>query len=187
MSSTERPARTHRKCGDCQLCCKLVPVASLGKQAGHRCKYQRVGLGCTVYKDLPRVAPECRLWSCQWLVDPDPEAAKMHRPDRVHYVIDLLPDFINAIPEGGEAIQYSVMQVWVDPAFPQAADAPELLAWVEHIAETRGQATLIRFGAGDGYTLWAPCLTSDGQWHRKGGTFRKDVGLYSLLRPEHQI
>jgi hypothetical protein len=30
-----------RQCGDCQLCCKLLPVRTLGKAAGQRCKHQR--------------------------------------------------------------------------------------------------------------------------------------------------
>ena len=32
--------------------------------------------GCAVYVQLENVSPECRLWSCMWLVDPDPEAAE---------------------------------------------------------------------------------------------------------------
>ena len=46
-------ADTARKCGDCQLCCKLVPVADnlvgLHKPANTRCPYQRHHKGCTIY------------------------------------------------------------------------------------------------------------------------------------------
>ena len=41
---------THRRCGDCQLCCKLLPVRELSKGASERCRHQRVGKGCTVYR-----------------------------------------------------------------------------------------------------------------------------------------
>lgn len=60
-----------RQCGDCQLCCKLLPVQSLGKEAGQRCKHQRHSKGCAVYAQLERVSPECRLWNCRWLVEND--------------------------------------------------------------------------------------------------------------------
>jgi len=80
-----------RQCGDCQLCCKLLPVKSLAKLAGQRCSHQKHHKGCAVYKQLGRVSPECRLWNCRWLVADD--TAELSRPDRSHYVLDLMPDF----------------------------------------------------------------------------------------------
>lgn len=160
-----------RTCGGCTLCCKLLPVGSLGKGANTRCQHQHVGKGCAVYAQLENVSPECRLWSCMWLVDPDPEAAKLHRPDRCHYVIDILPDIARATPDdGGEPWEFLQMQVWVDPAYPEAADDPTLRAWIEHIAATRNMPALIRFGSRAGYTLAPPSMTG-GEWKKIGGTF----------------
>ena len=45
-----------RQCGDCQLCCKLLPVKSLAKLAGDRCSHQKHHKGCDVYKQLGRVS-----------------------------------------------------------------------------------------------------------------------------------
>lgn len=39
----------NRVCGDCQLCCLLMPVEEMGKKASVRCKYQRAGKGCSIY------------------------------------------------------------------------------------------------------------------------------------------
>jgi hypothetical protein len=139
----------------------------LGKPANHRCKHQ-TRRGCAIYERLPELVPDCRLWSCQWLVDPD--AGELHRPDRVHYVIDIMPDFIGVSedPTGNKAETIQVMQVWVDPAHPDAwRSDPALRRFMEHIAQTRGQATLIRIGQERGIAVFPPCLMNDRQWHEK--------------------
>jgi hypothetical protein len=172
---------TGRRCGDCQLCCKLLPVREIGKRHGERCQYQRVGKGCAVHARLASVAPSCALWSCAWLVDG--EAGALARPDRSHFVVDIVPDFVHATPTGGERIDIPVMQVWVDPAFPQVVDDPALLAWVEHVAKTRGMATIVRFSARRAYTLFAPCLSDDGHWHRIDGEVKgeDEAGLRHMI------
>jgi hypothetical protein len=35
-----------RQCGDCQLCCKLLPVPPLQKAAGVACRFQKFHKGC---------------------------------------------------------------------------------------------------------------------------------------------
>ena len=74
-----------RQCGDCQLCCKLLPVPPLEKKAGQRCQHQKFGKGCTVYHSRAGMPMECSIWNCRWLVNDD--ADELSRPDRVHYVI----------------------------------------------------------------------------------------------------
>ena len=114
-----------RQCGDCQLCCKLLPVKSLAKLAGQRCSHQRHHKGCAVYKQLGRVSPECKLWNCRWLVEDDTEG--LSRPDRSHYVIDLMPDFVTLRDDAtGQANHVQVVQIWVDPKHPDAHRDPAL-------------------------------------------------------------
>src|SRR5580698_1258587 len=85
----EDGAVTNRTCGDCTLCCKLVPVregviingknvAGLNKGANEKCPYQTHKC-CTVYDRRP-VA--CRMWNCRWLVADD--TTDLSRPDRSH-------------------------------------------------------------------------------------------------------
>ena len=69
-----------RKCGDCQLCCKLLPTKEIGKVANTRCEHQRTGKGCTIYARRPF---SCSSWSCRWLLEDD--TADLSRPDRAHY------------------------------------------------------------------------------------------------------
>lgn len=155
-----------RICGDCTLCCRLVPVETLGKAANTKCRHQS-RRGCSIYEHLADLVPDCRLWSCQWLVDP--EATELRRPDRVHYVIDIMPDFIGMQDaEQGTVKSMPVLQVWVDPDHPDAWERDAALRrYIEHVGATRGQATLVRLGSKRGIAIFPPPLTDDGGWHRR--------------------
>ena len=37
-----------RRCGDCQLCCTIVPVPEIGKPGLVRCRYQKFAKGCVL-------------------------------------------------------------------------------------------------------------------------------------------
>jgi hypothetical protein len=75
----------------------LLPVKELGKGAGERCRHQR-GLGCKVYHQLKTVSPSCAMWTCRWLVEDD--TSDLSRPDRSHYVIDVMPDYVRWVDDG---------------------------------------------------------------------------------------
>ena len=150
-----------RFCGDCQLCCKLMPVADivLQKAAGVRCDHQRHHKGCAVYgsKDMP---PSCRLWNCAWLVQED--TVDLRRPDRSHYVIDVMPDYITLVDnETGEQTNQPVVQIWIDPNHPDAHRDPALRAWLD----ARGTPALVRFDSKRAFSLFPPSVATDGQWH----------------------
>lgn len=150
-----------RACGDCQLCCKLLPVRSLGKGAGERCKHQRHHKGCAIYTKLHQIAPECRLWNCRWLLNDD--AGELARPDRSHYVIDVMPEYVTVEePDGGPTHKFRVVQVWVDPKHPDAHRDPALRDWLER---RQGWAMLVRYSGHDGFVVFPPNLAADGQWH----------------------
>lgn len=157
---------TERKCGDCSLCCKLVPVRELEKGAGERCKYQR-HTGCTVYNTV-KMPISCGLWSCRWLVNDD--TADLSRPDRSHYVIDIMPDFVMAVEEEtGAERRIDVVQVWVDPRYPDAHRDPALRAYLERRGQFEGLAAIIRYSANDGFVLFSPAISGDRQWHEQTG------------------
>jgi hypothetical protein len=159
-----------RQCGDCQLCCKLLPVKSLGKGANQRCKHQRHHKGCAVYARLGRVSPECRIWNCRWLVEDD--TADLSRPDRSHYVIDLTPDFITLRNEAtGEAQHVEVVQIWVDPKFPDAHRDPALRAYLERRAKTN-VIGLVRWDNTAALAIFPPALSANRQWNEVASDFR---------------
>ena len=148
-----------RQCGECTLCCKLVPVNELHKNAGERCKHQR-HTGCAIYAKRPM---SCAIWTCRWLSDDD--TADLRRPDRSHYVIDLVPDFIQITDnETGKVQDVPVIQVWMDPRYPDAHEDPELRAYLERRAR-EGYVALVRTGAHEAFTIFAPPMVSDHEWH----------------------
>jgi hypothetical protein len=151
-----------RQCGDCQLCCKLLPVPPLRKVAGAACRFQKFHKGCTVYRK-PQMPPECAIWNCRWLVNDD--TADLPRPDRVHYVIDVMPDFITINhDETGEKQNIQVAQVWIDPKHPDAHRDPALRRWMFRRAQD-GIATIVRYNAKDAVVIFAPPFDAEGQWH----------------------
>jgi len=163
---------TPRQCGDCQLCCRLLPVRPLDKGANETCKFQKFHKGCTVHHTRA-MPPECGLWNCRWLINDD--AADLSRPDRAHLVIDLMPDFIRAVPnDGGPAQNVEVVQIWIDPKYPDAHRDPALRAWIFRRAQD-GIAALIRFDARRALTLIAPPLHADGAWVEIEGQSREQT------------
>lgn len=78
-------AETGRSCGECSMCCKLLPInkPEFSKPANVWCKHCRPGAGgCTIYNnDRPLV---CRNFACQWLVDPG--LSEAWHPLRSHIV-----------------------------------------------------------------------------------------------------
>jgi len=182
VASEGRPGR---QCGECQLCCKLLPMKAdqagatrtalsmvdagvmsfdeitaagpeIAKPASVRCQHQRASCGCAIYKNRPLT---CMMWNCRWLVG---EAGDTRRPDRAHYVIDIIPDVITAETDPPTIVP--VIQVWLDPRFPDAHRDPALRAYLHRQAEERGEVALIRYNAHDAFVLIAPPLTGTGEW-----------------------
>jgi hypothetical protein len=185
-----------RRCGDCQLCCKLLPlkardsdatvramvdagvaapgqfagmVPDFDKPANTRCQHQQHGKGCRIY---PRRPLACQLWSCRWLNGAD--TSDQQRPDHSHVVIDVVPDFVTLRDnQTGAFHRTKVIQIWVDPAYPDAHRAPAIRAYVARQAE-RGPLALVRNGSFDAFLLVPPSVASDGEWHEVHGIVEPD-------------
>lgn len=160
-----------RQCGDCQLCCKLLAVRSIGKRGGEKCKHQKFHKGCTIY-NKPEMPQECVVWNCRWLVNDDMD--DQSRPDRSHIVVDIMPDFITAVDnETGAQQQLPVIQVWVDPNYPDAHRDPAFRAYLDRVCGREGMLVLIRYNESDAFTIWPPSVAPDGQWHEMNGENEK--------------
>jgi hypothetical protein len=176
-----------RQCGSCTLCCKLLPMASRPgtvnravtamvdaglatyaeyagarrewtKPAGARCQHQR-RTGCAIYAERPA---SCRMWSCRWLSSDD--TAALSRPDRAHYVIDAVPDYVTAVSQDGEKVDVPVVVIWLDPDFPDAHRDPALRTYLKRRGN-EGMVALIRLDERRGFVVFPPALSSDGEWH----------------------
>ncbi len=153
---------TGRVCGGCQLCCRLLPVHldDQYKPAGTRCRHLRYGKGCGIHATRPI---SCRTWSCRWLADPD--TTGMPRPDRCHYVIDMMADEMVLQPPGdAPPTKVPAIVVWLDPGFPDAHRAPDLRAFLLRMAERHGGPALVRMNGRDMLAIIPQPLTPDGTW-----------------------
>jgi hypothetical protein len=107
----------------------------------------------------------CQLWSCRWLVEET--TGELPRPDRSHYVIDLIPDFITMKPHDGSPVTHiEVVQVWVDPAHRLAHRAPSFRRW---LAE-KNKPAIVRYSSREGFVLFPPSMTDGRGWveHESG-------------------
>jgi len=147
-----------RQCGECTLCCKLIPVPELSKLAGVRCQHQS-RKGCAIY---PRRPLSCAMWSCRWLLGDD--TADQSRPDRSRCVIDMMPDFVTIEDkETGERKNVEAVQIWCDPKTPNAWRDEHLLDYIERRA-AEGKLALIRFGSKEAITVFAPAMSHGQGW-----------------------
>jgi hypothetical protein len=151
-----------RICGDCTLCCSLLPVVALDKKAGERCINQR-GRGCKVHQKQG-FPIECGLWNCRWLVDET--TSKLLRPDISHYVIDISPDFVTAQDKGRE-VKVPVIQVWIDPRYPEAHRDPNLREWLrQHEPQC---LMLVRSNAEEAKVMIPSHMSDTGKGEEVGG------------------
>ena len=145
-----------RKCGNCQLCCFLLPVAEpnvLQKPALQKCKHQRFRKGCSIYEERPF---SCRDWSCAWLQGTLPES--MRRPDKVGYVVDPIPDTVTYTPENSldTPVVVPVHQVWLDPRTVTTGSLKltgGFGLWLDDVFR-QGKGILFREGSRKGYVLF---------------------------------
>lgn len=66
MPESTQP-ETHKECGACSLCCKLLGIEELSKPQGTWCPHCAKPSGCTIYDRRPQ---ECRDFACGWLENP---------------------------------------------------------------------------------------------------------------------
>jgi hypothetical protein len=170
----------HRRCGDCQLCCRLLPTEEIAKPALKRCQHQKHGVGCAIYSRRP---VSCQLWSCRWLVDET--TAGLPRPDRSHYVIDIMGDYIKATsPDGTDVIEMPCVQVWVDPDYPDVHRAPSFRRWLDG----QKMAAVIRYGTSEGFVLIPPSINANGEWvERHDSQVAPDVGLWQKVKDVQRV
>lgn len=114
------PPMTSRTCGDCDLCCTLVAVASLSKPAYTGCRHAAAGGGCTIYGNHPT---DCQAFRCGWL--DMPELGDEWRPSQSGFIIRVEMNAkllcIDVAPDRPEA--------WRDPRFYRAIKEWSRMAW----------------------------------------------------------
>ena len=74
----------------------------------------------------------------------------------------------------GDAVvqKVPVVQIWVDPDYPDAHRDPALRAWLDSLG---GWAGLVRYSGHDGFVIFPPNMCADGQWHEKASNHPAEV------------
>lgn len=168
-----------RTCGSCTLCCTLVPVKELNKEAGMKCASSR-STGCKIYPSRPR---SCRVWSCRWLLGD----ADLPRPDRAGYVVDPVADYmmVKDGDNGGEK-RFPTIQVWVDPRRPDSHRDPKLRAYL-HAAALEGVAAILRYDGLRSIALFAPPLTGAGWREVEAGVIEREPSELDKLAERRDL
>ncbi|MGE3244901.1 MAG: YkgJ family cysteine cluster protein [Beijerinckiaceae bacterium] len=76
-----------KECGACNMCCKVLVIEELEKDAGPLCKHCINGKGCKIYKKRPDI---CREYECDWQLDRS--LGPRLRPDRTGTILQEDPD-----------------------------------------------------------------------------------------------
>jgi hypothetical protein len=58
-------------------------------------------------------------------------------------------------------------RIWVDPAFPDAHRDLALRRYLGGRAKREHMAALVRFSMTESMAIFAPCLSTDGEWHEQ--------------------
>ena len=73
------------ECGNCTLCCELLPIQALNKPHSEKCKYCETN--CTIYEDRP---DDCKNFNCLW-VETD-QSDESLRPNNTHVIFEKIPN-----------------------------------------------------------------------------------------------
>jgi len=147
-----------RSCGDCGLCCRVLPIGEIGKKFGQSCEYHKFKKGCTLH-GTPSKPASCSKWSCWWLLDP---RFDLPRPDRAGYVVDMIPDFVVFGEDVFTGKRVNALQIWADPKRPEAWRGA--MDWIKRVIGETEAVAVIRFSERDAITLVPPRLTDTGEW-----------------------
>lgn len=102
------------------------------------------------------------MWSCAWVLDENLPA--FLEPKKCHFVIDCLPDEC-AMLENGKQVMKQVVQMWVDPGYPNAWQEPAARWAMEFYGLNFQLPTLVRFGNEKGIFVMPSILSPDNKWH----------------------
>lgn len=164
-----------RTCGDCQACCKIMPISEIGKPSNTRCSKQKFGVGCKVYGTQAQ-PPSCKRWSCWWLLSPE---FNLPRPDRAGYIVDPMQDFVVIGEDVHAGKRVPALQIWADPNRPDAWRGA--IEWIKKALAFKGEAvSVIRFNEREAVVLVPPSLSDTGEWKEVDSRIMKPVTAEAL-------
>ena len=80
-----------KDCGECTLCCLVLPIHEVNSKPSELCSHCDLKIGCTIYDTRPT---SCINFNCSWLVDDD-MIDPLLRPDKSHAIFERVTDEIH--------------------------------------------------------------------------------------------
>lgn len=109
---------------------------------------------------------------------------KFSRPDRSHYVLDMMPDTVEFTDDTtGKSERLVVIQIWVDPNFRDAHRDPVLREFLANIYDRKEILGLVRYSEREAITLLPPAFTGTGKWVEFNSSY---AGPTPILAEEKQ-
>jgi uncharacterized protein len=118
------PAASEKSCGSCTECCRLMHVPELDKPAWVDCPNCALGVGCKIYSERPQ---SCRDFACLWLQVP--EMGPDLKPNQCHVMLYRSDEW--------------TMVANVDPGWPQAWRAPNVISALHRLASSLGDGWIV--------------------------------------------
>ena len=104
---------TFNSCGDCTLCCKLLPIEDKDLSKDHSVLCNHCDKGCTIYEDRPE---SCVNFNCNFIED--------------NLDISLRPDNTNII---FEKIRTKIYMGLIDPSFADSWKSDTVDSYIEEL------------------------------------------------------
>jgi len=76
-----------KECGECTMCCELLPIPELQKPESILCGFCKINKGCSVYKNRPN---SCKEFNCVYIQDEDVDLEL--RPDNSKVMFEKVTD-----------------------------------------------------------------------------------------------
>lgn len=78
-----------KECGDCTLCCLLLPIKDANSKPNELCSHCDLKKGCKIYEKRPQA---CKDFNCSWLLD-DNMSGDL-RPDKCNVIFEKITNNI---------------------------------------------------------------------------------------------
>ena len=89
--------------------------------------------------------------------------APISRPDKSHYVVDMMPDHVAVTTDEGKVEHVTAAQIWCDPNYPNAHRDPALYKFLLSLP-IEGFA-IVRWSQSKGIMLIPPHSSPTGKWY----------------------
>jgi len=183
-----------RQCGDCTLCCRLLPMAAETRPEFRETVAAMIAVGMLTKAEAAAAVPDftkaaghvCPHQRERNVLSPEPAGCAIYRRrplgcrlwncrwllnddcedlDRPDQSHYVIDVAPDFVTDAETGKKLGVIQVWCDPKFPDAHRDPKLRAFLDRRG-AEGYAALIRFGSSDAMAIFPPSITG-GRWLEK--------------------